>query len=60
MRKNKKLILAAAAVALLAIVMVVIFALTRPQAVQGAKTFTVEVVHSDGGAKTFTYHTDAE
>ena len=52
MRKNKKLILAAAAVALLAIVMVVIFALTRPQAVQGAKTFTVEVVHSD--------HTDAE
>ena len=46
MRKNKKLILAAAAVALLAIVMVVIFALTRPQAVQGAKTFT--------------YHTDAE
>ncbi len=60
MRKNKKLILAAAAVALLAIVMAVIFALTRPQAVQGAKTFTVEVVHSDGGAKTFTYHTDAD
>lgn len=36
------------------------FLATRPETSQGAKTFTVEVVHADGGSKSFTYHTDEE
>lgn len=31
-----------------------------PQAVEGDKTITVEVVHSDGSSKEFTIHTDSE
>ena len=33
---------------------------TKPETQAGAKTITVEVVHSDGSSKTFTYHTDEE
>lgn len=60
MQKNKKLIIAAIAVVVIVIAMVVIFVATRPETTAGSKTFTVEVVHSDGSKKTFTYHTDAE
>ena len=35
-----------------------LYSQTRPEAVQGSKTVTVEVVHSDGSTKTMTYHTD--
>ena len=31
-----------------------------PQAVEGDKTITVEVVHGDGNTKEFTIHTDSE
>lgn len=31
-----------------------------PQAVEGDKTITVEVVHGDGSTKEFTIHTDSE
>ena len=58
--KNKKLIIAVIIVAAVIGVMLGIYAATRPETTQGAKTITVEVVHKDGTEKTFTYHTDAE
>lgn len=58
--KNKKLILAVAAlVAVVALFLGVWFA-TRPETTQGAKTITVTVVHKDSTEKIFTYHTDEE
>ena len=58
--KNKKLLIAAAAVVALIAVMVGIFFATRPETSQGSKTFTVTVVHKDGTSKDFTYSTDEE
>ena len=60
MQKNKKLILGVAAIALAAALMIAVYFSTRPETVQGLKNFTVEVVHSDGAARTFAYNTDAE
>ena len=57
---KKKLIIATVALAAAIIAAIAIYVSTRPETVQGAKTFTVEVVHSDSTSKTFTYHTDAE
>lgn len=58
--QTKKLLIAAAALLVLAGVFAGVWLTTRPAAVQGAKTVTVEVVHGDGSKKTFTYHTDEE
>lgn len=58
--KNKKLILAAVALVAIVALMLGVWFATRPEAQQGAKTYTVTVVHSDGTEKTFTYHTDEE
>lgn len=60
MKKNGKMIGAAAAVIVLIAVLAGIWFATRPATSEGAKAFTVEVVHKDESAKTFTYHTDAE
>ena len=60
MKKNKRLLLAAAAVAALIAVFIGVYALTRPETSAGEKTFTVEVVHKDTSSKTFTYETDEE
>ena len=60
MQKNKKLVIAIIAVVVIVIAMAVIYVATRPETTAGSKTFTVEVVHSDGSKKNFTYHTDAE
>ena len=60
MQKNKKLIIAVIAVVVIVAAMAIIYIVTRPGTTAGSKTFTVEVVHSDGAPKTFTYHTDAE
>ncbi len=58
--KNKKTVLAIIAlVAVIAIFAGVYFA-ARPEASQGAKAFTVTVVHADGSTKEFSYRTDAE
>ena len=58
--KNKKTVLAVIAlVAVVAIFAGVYFA-TRPEAAQGAKAFSVTVVHADGSTKEFDYRTDAE
>ena len=34
--------------------------LTRPETAQGAKTYTITVVHADGSERPFELHTDAE
>ena len=58
--KNKKLVITAVAVVLVIGLMLGLWMATRPETVEGAKSFTVTVVHSDGTAKDFTYHTDEE
>lgn len=58
--KNKKLVLAVLAVVVVAALMAGVYFATRPATSQGAKTFTVTVVHANGNAKEFTYHTDEE
>ena len=58
--KNKKLWIAVLAVIVVAAVGLGIYFATRPATSAGAKTVTVDVVHGDGTAKTFTYHTDEE
>ena len=60
MKKNTKIILAAILVAALAACLLTIYLSTRPVPAAGEKAFTVEVVHSNGSARTFTYDTDAE
>ena len=60
MKKNTKLIIAVIALVVVIAALLCVYAVTRPETSQGAKTFTVEVVHADGSTKTFTYHTDEE
>lgn len=58
--KNKKLILAVAALVAVVAVMLGVWFATRPETQEGAKTITVTVVHKDKTEKVFTYHTDEE
>ena len=58
--KNKKLIVAVVALVLAVAALLGVYAMTRPKTAEGAKTYTVAVVHSDGTTKDFTLHTDAE
>ncbi len=60
MKKNTKLILAVVALVVVIAALIGVYLGTRPQTSQGAKAFTVEVVHADGSSKIFTYHTDEE
>lgn len=60
MKGNRKTILAVAALAAAAALLLGLWYVNRPQAQAGAKTVAVEVVHGDGSARDFTYHTDAE
>lgn len=59
MSKKKSLI---AGIVLAAMVLAALFCWKSfaPQAVEGDKTITVEVVHGDGSTKEFTIHTDSE
>ena len=56
---NKKLILALVALIVVVGVFAGVWFATRPQSVEGTKSFTVLVVHSDKTEKTFTYTTEA-
>ena len=56
--KNKKVLLAAIALLVVAGVMAAVYYFTRPKAQAGGKTFTVTVVHSDGKSQEFSYSTD--
>lgn len=60
MKKNRKIAVIVVVVVAVIAVMVGIFLAARPKTVQGAKEFTVEVIHKDGSSKSFTYHTDEE
>ena len=57
--KKRTLILAAAAAGLF-LLMAAAWLVLRPRAVQGAKTVTVEICHTDGSEKKTICHTDAE
>lgn len=58
--RNRKTLVAAAALMIVAALMAGLWYFTRPQTQVGGKTVVVEVVHGDESAKEFTYHTDAE
>lgn len=58
--KNKKVLLAAIALLVVAGVMAAVYFATRPtvQGWTGSKTITVTVVHSDGKSEDFVFNTD--
>lgn len=58
--KNKKILIAVAAVVALVAIMVGIWFATRPQTEAGGKTITVTVVHKDGKENVKTYQTQRE
>ena len=58
--KNKKLLIAVAALVAVIGLMVGIALMNQPETSEGAKTITVTVVHKDGTSKDFEYHTDEE
>lgn len=58
--KNKKLIVAVAALAVVIALLLGIYFATRPETSAGAKEITVTVIHADGAEKVFTYQTDEE
>lgn len=58
--KNKKLIIAVAALVLVVAALAAVYFITRPNAQEGSKAFTVTVIHADGSEKKFDYRTDAE
>ena len=58
--KNKKLVFAAIALAVVIGLMAGIWFATRPETEAGSKAYTVTVVHKDGSAKDFSYRTDEE
>lgn len=55
---NKKTIIAIIALVAVVGLMLGVWALTRPEKNENAKTITVSVVHADGSTKTFTYETE--
>ena len=57
---NKKQILTLVALIVVVGLFAGVWFATRPQSVEGTKSFTVLVVHGDKTEKTFTYTTDAE
>ena len=58
--KNKKTVLAVIALVAVVVIFAGVYFATRPEAAQGAKAFSVTVVHADGSTKEFDYRTDAE
>lgn len=58
--RNKKILIAAAVLVILAVVLSVVYFTARPGTEAGGKTIHVTVVHADGSEKLFQYHTDEE
>lgn len=58
--KNKKTLAAVLVLVVLVAVAVVCWAAFGPKSVEGSKTITVDVTHSDGTLNTFEIHTDEE
>lgn len=60
MKKNTKIILAIVALVAVIAIFIGIYMAVRPQAQEGMKHVTVQVVYADGSTKTHEYDTDAE
>lgn len=58
--KNKKIVFAVLALALIVGIMAGVYLGTRPEAVEGAKTVSIIIVHKDGTSKQMEYNTDQE
>lgn len=58
--KNKKMIVAVIALVAVVALMLGVYLTNRPATAQGAKAYSVTVVHSDGSQKVFDLRTDAE
>ena len=58
--KNKKLVIVAAALALVIALMGGLYMMTRPKAVEGGKQVSIVIVHKDGTEKNLEYATDLE
>ena len=58
--KNKKLVIAAVALALVIALMGILYMTTRPQAEEGSKQVTIVIVHKDGTEKKLEYNTELE
>ncbi len=59
MKMNKKTI-GILCLVLVAALLLGVYFLAKPKTAEGAKEFTVTVVHADGSSKEFTYRTDEE
>lgn len=57
---NKKMLALVIALAVLVAALAVVYFVTRPQATEGMKSFTVEIVHKDGTTKKLELKSDAE
>ena len=57
---NKKLILALVSLVLVVGIFAGVWFATRPQTMEGAKSFTLTIVHSDKTEKTLEFNTDKE
>lgn len=57
---NKKTWIALSALILVVAILVGVHLLTRPQAQEGNKTITIEIVHANGESQTHTVKTDEE
>ena len=57
---NKKTLIIVLALAVLVAALAVVYFVTRPEATEGMKSFTVEITHKDGTTNTFQIDTDAE
>ena len=56
--KNKKIIFAAIALVAVIALMAGLYAFTRPEAQEGSKQVTIQIVHKDGTEKNLEYGTD--
>ena len=59
-KNTKKILIALIGLIVVIAVLFGVYCFTRPTAVQGAKTITIDVIHKDTSQKTFKYHTDRE
>lgn len=59
-KNTKKILIALIGLIVVIAVLFGVYRFTRPTAVQGAKTITIDVIHKDTSQKTFKYHTDRE
>ncbi len=57
---NKKTLILVIALALVVAALAAVYFVTRPQATEGMKSFTVEIVHKDGTTKTEKLKSNAE